>query len=225
MRVVAFGRQDQNFIKVAATNSHLRRLGDQVAAAIMPSERRARRSENVFRAFAALALASTAAHTSPALNSTAPWWERVTVTVTDDGQTQSCRYEASAGPQATKDCSVAGSEASMAKASSTSGAKDQVTRITFERRFSPTATSAISALQPGDTLLGGQVMALAIDNAGTVKGCKVVATSGSVTPQYGCTEASSEHFEASAPAAHVRNGAEHAGYMTILVYGHSEHVV
>jgi hypothetical protein len=178
----------------------------------------------VVRAFAALALASTAAHTSPTLNSTAPWWERVTVTVTDDGQTQSCRYETSVGSQATKDCSVTGSGAAMARASSTSGAKDEVTRITFERRFSPTATSTLSSLQPGDTLLGGQVMALAIDGGGSVKGCKIVATSGSVTPQYGCNDAAAEHFEASAAPARART-AQHQGYMTVLVYGHSEHVV
>jgi len=176
----------------------------------------------VFRAIAALALASTTAHTSPALNSMAPWWERVTVSVTDDGTTQSCRYETSRSTDGSKDCAVASGQASMAKASSSSGAKDQVTRITFERRFSPTATSAMSPLQPGDTLLGGQVMALAIDSAGAVKGCKVVATSGSVTPQYGCTEASAERFEAS---ARTPNAGAHQGYMTILVYGHSEHVV
>ena len=178
----------------------------------------------MFRAIAALAMASTAAHTAPALNSTAPWWERVTVSVTDDGTTQSCRYETSRSADASKDCSVVGAsgQVSMAKASTSAGAKDQVTRITFERRFSPTATSAESSLQPGDTLLGGQVMALAIDSAGAVKGCKIVATSGSVTPQYGCTEASAERFEAS---AHAANAGAHQGYMTILVYGHSEHVV
>lgn len=176
----------------------------------------------MFRALAALAMASTTAHTSPALNSTAPWWERVTVSVTDDGSTQSCRYESSRTTEASKDCSVVSSQASMEKTSGSTAAKDQVTRITFERRFSPTATSALSQLQPGDTLLGGQVMALAIDNAGAVKGCKVVATSGSVTPQYGCNEATSERFEASARTTNV--GA-HQGYMTILVYGHSEHVV
>jgi hypothetical protein len=178
----------------------------------------------VFRELAAMALASTAAHTSPALNSTAPWWERVTVTVTDDGQAQSCRYEASAGPQAAKDCSVTGSQASMANASSSSGAKDQVTRITFERRFSPTATQTLTSLQPGETLLGGQVMALAIDAAGAVKGCKVVESSGTVAPQYGCNEAAAEHFQASATAAPSR-ATEHQGYMMVLVYGHSEHVV
>jgi hypothetical protein len=147
----------------------------------------------------------------------------VTVSVTDDGATQSCRYESSRTANTPKECSVVGAgQASVAKASSSAGAKDQVTRITFERRFSPTATSTLSQLQPGDTLLGGQVMALAIDGAGAVKGCKVVATSGSVTPQYGCHEAATEHFEASARAA---SSGAHEGYMTILVYGHSEHVV
>jgi hypothetical protein len=179
----------------------------------------------VIRAIAALALASASAQTPPTLNSTAPWWERVTVTVTDDGTTQSCRYESSRSADASKDCAVIGTQPSVAKASSSSGAKDQVTRITFERRFSPTATPTLANLQPGETLLGGQVMALAIDGAGAVKGCKVVATSGSVTPQYGCDQAATEHFEASAAAASHARTAEHQGYMTILVYGHSEHVV
>ena len=179
----------------------------------------------MFRTIAALALASTTAHTTPTLNSTAPWWERVTVSVTDDGTTRSCRYETNRSPDASKDCSVAEApQAPMAKASSTAGAKDQVTRITFERRFSPTAVPTLSSLQPGDTLLGGQVMALAIDSAGVVKGCKIVSTAGSLAPQYGCNEASSEHFEASAGGPNKSQPA-HQGYMTVLVYGHSEHVV
>lgn len=170
----------------------------------------------MFRAFAALALASATAHTAPALNPSSSWWERVTVTVNDDGQTQSCRYESSISPQNNQNCSVGSSQASIAKASSSSGAKDEVTRLTFERRFSPNANQNLATLQPGETLLGGQVMALAIDGAGAVKNCRVVATSGSVTPQYGCDEAAAEHFTASAA---------HEGYMSILVYGHSEHVV
>lgn len=177
----------------------------------------------MFRAIAALALASASAHTSPALNPSTPWWERVTVKVTDDGQTQSCRYESSLRPEAAQNCSVVSSEASMAKASSSSSSKDEVTSITFERRFSPTATPSLAALQPGDTLLGGQMMALAIDGAGAVRNCRVVATSGTVTPQYGCSEATAEHFSAS--AATRPGAAQREGYMTILVYGHSEHVV
>lgn len=178
----------------------------------------------MFRAIAALALASTAAHPPAPLNSNAPWWERVTVTVSDDGQTHSCRYETSLRPQNAQDCSVSGAQASMSRTASSSGAKDQVTRITFERRFSPGEKPDMSALQPGETLLGSSVMALAIDGAGAVRGCKVVSTAGSLPPQYGCDEASAERFEASASAAHAPVVAR-AGYMTVLVYGHSEHVV
>jgi hypothetical protein len=195
----------------------------------------------VFRAIAALALASASALTTPTLastptrsasahapavpgstlDSTSPWWERVTVTVNDDGQTQSCRFETSLRPASATDCSVVGGEATLAKASSSSsGAKDQVTRITFERRFSPDATPELTALHPGDVLLGRQTLALGIDGAGAVKHCRVVGTSGPVAPQYGCSEASAERFQASA-GAH----SERQGYLTVLVYGHSEHVV
>jgi hypothetical protein len=178
----------------------------------------------VFRAIAALALASaSAAANSPAtLTSSAPWWERVTVTVTDDGKTQSCRYETSLQAEAGQDCSVVGSAASATKASA--GTKDQYTRITFERRFTPGDKPVVADLAPGETLLGGQVMALAIDAKGAVKHCRVVATSGSVTPQYGCDEAAAERFEASAAAPHA-SGPAREGYMTIVVYGHSEHMV
>ena len=172
----------------------------------------------MFRAIAALALASASAHTAPPLNASAPWWERVTVTVSDDGQTQSCRYQTSFTPDRAQNCSVVGADASMANASSSSGAKDEVTRITFERRFSPSAKPDLAALQPGDVLLSGQVLALAIDARGAVKGCKVVETSGSVAPNYGCSDAATERFTASAAQSR-------AGYLSVLVYGHSEHVV
>jgi len=67
-------------------------------------------------------------------------------------------------------------------------------------------------------LLSGQVLALAIDARGAVKGCKVVETSGSVAPNYGCSDAATERFTASAAQSR-------AGYLSVLVYGHSEHVV
>jgi hypothetical protein len=178
----------------------------------------------VFRAFAALALASATAQPTATLTSSVPWWERVTVTVSDDGQTHSCRYESSLRPENAKECSVA-SQAAMAKTSSaSSGAKDQVTRITFERRFNPGEKPVMAALQPGETLLGSSVMALAIDGHGAVKGCKVVSTAGTLPPQYGCNEASAERFEASATSAHEPIQPRE-GYMTVIVYGHSEHVV
>jgi hypothetical protein len=166
------------------------------------------------------AMAATATATSPALSTTA-WWERVTVTLAGDGKTQSCRYEASKAPTGAKQCEVVGSESLTAQ--NVSATKGETATITFERRFHPgPALPADSNLQTGDTLLGRQVMALAIDPAGKVSGCKVVATSGDVTPEYGCEQASTEKFEVNAAQA---QSAALQGFMTVLIYGHSEHVV
>lgn len=180
----------------------------------------------MIRAIAALALLSaSAAAAAPSaknadtLSSTAPWWEKVTVTIAGDGKPQSCRFESSLKPNNAESCEVTGSQAAM---SGSSGAKAEYTRITFERRFKPGAEPDAGDLQPGDTLLGRQVMALAIDGAGSVKHCKIVAASGAMTPEYGCEEASTERFEARATKA---SASLTEAYMTILVYGHAEHMV
>ena len=170
-------------------------------------------------ATAAGALGATAsASTSPTLVSNAPWWEKITVTLSGDGKPEACRYETSL-KAAAEDCDVASSAASMATKASES--KGEVTRITFERRFTPGAPPTKPALAAGDTLLGGEMMALAIDRHGAVKDCKVVAQSGEMRPQYSCDDATAERFQASVGAPK----AERDGYMTILVYGHSEHMV
>ena len=170
----------------------------------------------------AVAAASTAS-SSPSLVSSAPWWEKVTVTIAGDGEPSACQYQASHAGGAATECDVADAPTNraMAKAAaSPTGANDQMTKITFERRFVPGITQPAQLnLQPGDTLLGGQVMAVAIDAAGAVKGCKVVAKAGSVTPDYGCDEVQAETFQASAGQA-----AAPQGFMTILVYGHQENV-
>jgi hypothetical protein len=182
----------------------------------------------VIRTLAALALLSAstpiiAASTTSAdtaLSSTAAWWEKVTVTIDGAGETQSCLYESSVRSD-TKACDVA--DSADAKSVKSSGSKGEFTRITFERRFHPGAgLPNADALQPGDKLLGGQLMALAIDAKGAVAGCKVVAKSGDMTTDYGCNEAKAERFEASAAKGAI---APRQGYMTILVYGHAEHVV
>ncbi len=163
--------------------------------------------------------AEPAAKAEPALSSTAPWWEKVTVTIAGDGKSNTCKYESSLTP-ASKTCDVAGDAKSLGAGTPT--AKNEFTRLTFERRYNPGAMPVDAALQTGDTLLGRQVMSLAIDAAGKVKGCRIVATSGDMTPAYGCDDAQSEHFTASA----VKTGTEaQLGYMTVLVYGHEEHVV
>ena len=167
---------------------------------------------------AALALAAASASAPPALVSTSSWWEKITVTVAGDGKPQSCSYESSGAKGLTSGCEVeGGGEMSATPA----GARDEYTRITFERRFIPGDAQPESAeLHPGDTLLGGQVMALAIGAGGEVKGCKVVATAGEMKPDYGCAEAAAERFEAKAGAA----DSTQLGFMTVMVYGHEEHL-
>ena len=168
-----------------------------------------------------LAAASTAT-AGPALSPTSPWWEKVTVTLAGDGKSNSCRYESSISAAAAKDCDVVADAKSMG--GDKPAAKDQFTRPTFERRFNPGSMAPQdAALETGDTLLGRQVLSIAIDAAGKVKGCRVIAQSGDMTPSYDCDDAAAEHFEAS--AARPGAGQRHEGYMTILVYGHEEHVV
>ena len=168
-------------------------------------------------AFAASTTLAAPATTETPLDATGPWWEKITVTMTGDGKPRSCRYESSTS--GADGCAVEGADA---KATGKSNNSEQFTKITFERRFAPgTKLPDVGKLHPGDTLLGGSIMALAIDAAGSVKGCKVVATSGGVKPDYGCEEAAAEKFAASTNAPTEPKQA----YMTILVYGHSEQVV
>lgn len=179
----------------------------------------------MFRLTFALGLASAASLATAAttavstLDPGSPWSERVTVTIGGDGQPQACRFESSRSPESNQDCQVQASQAAMAKTST--GSKDSYTRITFERRFSPSWQPAAYEPPSGDMLLGRQVMSLAIGAKGAVEGCQVVSSSGDMKPDYGCKEVSSEHFTASAAAA----PGTRQGYLTILVYGHSEHVV
>ena len=93
----------------------------------------------MLRAIAALTLASaTAPHSSATLLPTAPWWERITVTISGDGKPQSCKVESSLKPASPQTCDVTGDEASQTQATTSSGgAKAEYTKITFERRFKP----------------------------------------------------------------------------------------
>ena len=166
----------------------------------------------------ALAAAAASASSTDTLVSNAPWWEKITVTMSGDGKPEACRYETSL-KAASEDCDVASGPATMATKAADS--KGEVTQITFERRFTPGAAPAKPDLKPGDTLLGGEMMALAIDPRGAVKDCRVVAQSGAMRPQYSCDDAAAERFQASVGA----KAPERDGYMTILVYGHSEHMV
>lgn len=182
----------------------------------------------MFRAIAGLALASAASiaaaattTSSSTLDSTAPWWERVTVTISGDGEAHSCRFESSLKPNNAESCDVTSASSSAPSKLGNGGSKAEFTRVTFERRFTPGAQSE-PQLPVGDTLLGQQVMSLAIGAKGTVEGCEIVATSGDMRPDYGCAEAKAEKFQAGATTGGTETK---QAYMTIIVYGHSEHVV
>jgi hypothetical protein len=174
------------------------------------------RSDTLLTTAALLLAAAVASAPASPLLSNAAWFEKITVTVAGNGKPQSCRYETNLRDANASNCQVAGN---------TSGAvggpaEAQFTRITFERRFVPGGNLPDEGrLELGDQLLGRQVMALAIDAAGAVQGCTVVATSGEMTPTYGCDEAQAEKFEASAPATTHRRG-----FLTVLVYGHEEEI-
>jgi len=188
----------------------------------MPPER-APKDDHMFDLLAALALSSGISGTAATQLPAAPWWERITVTVDGNGDSSGCLYTSSSGERS-NDCTVDASAASddSATGEHSAVARDQVTRITFERRFTPGAlTAADASLQTGDTLIGREVMALAIDGRGSVKTCKVVSTAGEMTLSYGCAEARAEKFQAS-----MRRGeaAEREGFMTVLIYAHPEHV-
>jgi len=167
---------------------------------------------------AALMLATAAsAEASPSLVSSSQWWEKITYTMSGEAEQQSCVYESSLTGSRTCDESEPSSPVSAA-----GGSVGSYTKITIERRFSPGDQPHKLPLQPGDTLLGGQVMALAFDEKGAVRGCKILAASGEVRPAYSCASARAERFEASATRG---NEQVRQGLMTIVVYGHEEELV
>ena len=188
-------------------------------AAVLTLSERARRYEEVL-SFAALALAAASPATSTDVLSTAPWWERVTVTYGEDGSQRSCNYESSRSFGGAEACDPDG-KPSAAKAPATRAAGVQ-TRITFERRFTPGATPSAQSLEPGDALLGGLLMMVAIGRDGAVRGCSVVAETGEARPDYGCDEVRAERFQASVGGAAQDS---QVGILTVLVYGHEEEVV
>ncbi len=167
---------------------------------------------------AAIALAAASAATSTPHMATSPWWEKITVTYDADGSQRSCAYETSFTDRS-RQCEVEDAPASAADAGS--GTPGVHTTITFERRFTPGARPELAKLEPGDTLLGGHVMSVAIDGSGVVRGCSVVAVSGDSTPAYDCDQVRAERFKASAGA---RAQESQTGFLTVLVYGREEQI-
>ena len=162
----------------------------------------------------ALAAAATATQ-SPALNASVPWWDKITMVMDSNGKEKACTYESSLSPSATSGCETEEDGLPSKNAKTPNGV---VTKVTFERRFSPGERPEPGRLQPGDTLLGRQLIHLMIDGSGAVKSCKVVDVSGEVH-DYGCKEAQTETFALKASAT---SDATQQAFMTILVYGHAE---
>ena len=197
-----------------------------MAAAIGLLERGAKEFEVVLRLLIPLTLAAVPVVANAAVPlPNAAWWEKVTIKLTGDGEAQACKYTTNRAVKDGADCKVeGGGVAAQAASAPSASAKDgTTTMITFERRFTPGTTRPADA-DPGtgEKLLGKEVMALAIDHAGKVSGCRVVDKTGETGVAYGCDEATAETFEAAAAAA---AGEHRLGFMTILVYGHNEHVV
>ena len=159
----------------------------------------------------------SAAAEAAVLESSHPWWEKITVTVDDKGKQQSCRYETSFSNAGAQACEKAMADSVQAGIRGETGT---YSKVTFERRFSPGGRVDSGKLHPGDTLLGRQVMFLTFDTDGGIESCKVVATAGDAAPNYDCDEARKEQFRAQASAD---PGARQA-FMTILAYGHSEQI-
>ena len=156
---------------------------------------------------------------APLLEASVPWWERITVIVDDKGLQQSCKYQSSLSPSGAEEC-----DKDMADSIPTSGAKGPSgvhSKLTFERRFSPGGKPDSGKLEPGDKLLGRQVLFLTIDSEGSITSCRVVATAGDMPPDYNCEQAKTEQFQAQASAD---SGAPRQAFMTVLAYGHMEQV-
>ena len=165
-----------------------------------------------------IAVALAAAWPSPALDASTPWWEKITKTIDGEGTERSCKYESSLSPQSPESCEV---EASGRTAGAVTGRGGFKQKLIFERRFSPGGRPDSGRLEPGDKLLTRHVMFLTIDSSGSVQSCRVVAAVGDVPSDYGCREAKAERFEARASSG--RDGTRQA-FMTVLVYGHTEHI-
>ena len=171
-------------------------------------------------AFLAALLAASLQSSAQAsiLEPTMPWWERITVTFDDKGAQQSCKYQSSLSLSGAEVC-----DDGMAASLKSRGGKGQAgvySKLTFERRFSP-VTPDSGRLEPGDQLLGRQVMYLTINAEGSIDSCKVISTSGDMPPEYDCEEVKSEQFRAEASAS---SAPPRQAFMTILAYGHMEQI-
>jgi hypothetical protein len=153
------------------------------------------------------------------LEASVPWWERISVTIDDRGKQQACTYRSSLLPAGEACDREMAASVRPRQAASQSGL---FSRLTFERRFSPGPKLESAPMQPGDELIGQQVLFLTINADGSIASCRILARSGEMHFNYGCDQAQGEQFRvpASAPA-----GATRQAFMTITAFGHQEQIV
>ena len=154
---------------------------------------------------------------SSLLESSVPWFERITVTVDDQGKQRACRYQSSLMLGGPKPCDESMASTVPATAKAGTGV---YSKLTFERRFSPAPKLDSGRLGTGDKLLAQQVLFLTINADGSIAACRVVGRAGDMMPAYGCDEARTEQFRVPASTSST---AIREAFMTIFVYGHQEH--
>lgn len=169
--------------------------------------------------FPLIAAVLAASASSPPLEASIPWFERIRVTIDHKGKQQACTYQFSLSPTGAEVCDKAvASTIPTMKGNASTGV---FSKLTFERRFSPGGKIDPGKLQAGDKLLGQQVMFLTIGSDGAIASCRIVGTSGEMVPSYGCAEAKAEQFRV---AASTLPAAPRQAFMTIMVYGHQEQI-
>lgn len=163
---------------------------------------------------AATALSTGSANaSSQLLPAQAAWWERVDVTLSEDGAARGCEFTAS--HSRAQDCDVV-SKASMTEAASPANA--QLTKMTIERRFTPgERVPGTVETDIGDALIAASLLELTIDSDGSVAECRMVGQAGDSAPGFGCTDARAERYAPTAGGSH--------GYMTIAISAHREQIV
>ena len=183
-------------------------------AALRPPERA--RGRLIVLAFVAAFLAASTS--TQMLEASVPWWERISVTIDDKGKQQACTYRSSLSP--------GGEACGQAMAASVQPRQAEVqsglfSKLTFERRFSPGPKLESAPMQPGDELIGQQVLFLTIKSDGSIASCRILAKSGEMRFNYGCEQAQGEQFRVPASA---QVGAFRQAFMTITAFGHQEQI-
>ena len=91
---------------------------------------------------ALFAAALAASAPSPILESSVPWWERVTVTVDDKGKQQSCQYQISLSPAGAEVCDE---EMAASVGAGAPGLSGPISKVTYRAPVQPRPPARIPA--------------------------------------------------------------------------------